>query len=786
MGKMTSRIISCILLLSILFSIASCGKLSGKNKKMITKDSPWFDCEVFRVGFEGDPDKKLAHKAESVIGCDEQYIIVEVFVDYEIPEGLVEGKDYSYHEYNNQVISVIDRASHKTVNTIDPAELFEMYEDLETVIYSDGIITVKTDMNERDYDPKTGDVLASRKAVKDSSMDYSVISSIYKTGDYKIVSDLYSPNEGFSYCKLTITTSQGQSFKTELKEPGRDIEVSDIIQLSETEILVSAYSGLAKIYYEVDLVSGAVKTADNKEYEFLDNVDSWSSFHAPDGMIYYPTDYGIMGVNVKTKTVEEALNYSWSNVNTGLVNWSYLIDCSKDSFLVMATDNPDGLYADETVNEMCFIEFNRAASNPHAGKTILELYSFKDINVILGDAIVKFNEKNERCYLEPVSRYNYYDFIDFESASEDSYDSRMMEDLNANGGLSNKLAIDIMSGTGPDILIGATRFEQLNNQDYLADLSPYVGSLDPDKYFMNIIDGAKKDGVMYQLPLSFAVKGIVTDSANAGKTGTGFTLEEYGKYLYGQLNGTDAIYCGRSFYFVTLFNSMSDVFIKNGKADFTVPEFRELADFVKDNVSEKGVLIDDLLEDYSQKNGVYTSCTGIGNLFSVQVMIKNKPVCLGVPSSDGRGPVFESDFSVAISKSASDIDACGEFVKILLSDDIQEAVAKNDKFVVNRDAFRKVGKIAFDYYNKGGRRCSNPYIYGGAWIYTSLGKLSEKDLDNFECIIESCSGRYSDDSPVSVILIEEMPAYFLGQKDLDSVIKIAQDRIQKVLDERGR
>ena len=35
-----------------------------------------------------------------------------------------------------------------------------------------------------------------------------------------------------------------------------------------------------------------------------------------------------------------------------------------------------------------------------------------------------------------------------------------------------------------------------------------------------------------------------------------------------------------------------------------------------------------------------------------------------------------------------------------------------------------------------------------------------------------------------MILIEEMPAYFLGQKDLDSVIRIAQDRAQKVLDER--
>ena len=31
---------------------------------------------------------------------------------------------------------------------------------------------------------------------------------------------------------------------------------------------------------------------------------------------------------------------------------------------------------------------------------------------------------------------------------------------------------------------------------------------------------------------------------------------------------------------------MSDVFIKNGKADFTGPEFRELAEYVNDNVRE--------------------------------------------------------------------------------------------------------------------------------------------------------------------------------------------------------
>jgi hypothetical protein len=43
----------------------------------------------------------------------------------------------------------------------------------------------------------------------------------------------------------------------------------------------------------------------------------------------------------------------------------------------------------------------------------------------------------------------------------------------------------------------------------------------------------------------------------------------------------------------------------------------------------------------------------------------------------------------------------------------------------------------------------------------------------------------SEDAAISLILLEEMPSYFSGQKDLDSVVKVAQDRVQKVLNERN-
>ena len=86
---------------------------------------------------------------------------------------------------------------------------------------------------------------------------------------------------------------------------------------------------------------------------------------------------------------------------------------------------------------------------------------------------------------------------------------------------------DIIAGNGPDILIGTSDYRQLNNSDYLMDLSPYVKGLKSEDYFTNIIEGSKSNGVLYQLPVSIYINGIYTDAKYAGSSGTGFTFEEY-------------------------------------------------------------------------------------------------------------------------------------------------------------------------------------------------------------------------------------------------------------------
>ena len=247
------------------------------------------------------------------------------------------------------------------------------------------------------------------------------------------------------------------------------------------------------------------------------------------------------------------------------------------------------------------------------------------------------------------------------------------------------------------------------------------------------------------------------------------------------LNGTDLITSGQAYYFTFLFSSMSNTFISDGKADFTGPEFKELADYVKNYVPEKSSSMDNIPHEVRQLARYGDGCYGIGRLFQkYNEQIKN-PTILGTPSIDGRGPMFSTLSSVAISAKATNIDACGEFVKILLSDEIQKGYALDDYFVLNRNSFREAAETAIEYYNNGGQ-----VFNMGNGVHLINGEpFTDKDIDNVERIILSCSTLEKSDADICKILVEEMPPYFLDQKDLDSVIKIAQDRVQKVLDERG-
>ena len=641
----------------------------------------------------------------------------------------------------------------------------------------DGKITAKTTAKIRDFDPLTGEVLDTRPS---GSNGIGTSSEFYKVGEYGIDLETDWKDNGLSSCNINVIAPDGTVTTVELNELDSSVYASAVLELNDTTALIPVSSNKGYVFYELDLPTGKLTTGKEKDYEWLNVDDLGTTIVGTDGFVYTRNTIGISRIDAKEKTMEEVFNYSWCGINRGVIEGLVFMECSGDSIILLGQTKPSSIY-ESAPSDFQIVELTKAGKNPNAGKAVLELYT-ENMDEVLGAAIAKFNETNKKYFIVISDRYDAGDYVDTAFSMKQHSDDEWEEyQLGVYSKMSNALAMDIMNGEGPDILINTSKYGQLNNSACLADLTPYVKDLDPDSYFTNIIEGSKTGDAIYQLPVSFSIFGLYTDAKEAGSSGVGFTLDEYTSFVSGACNGTDLLLEGQAVYFSGLFNSMRDTFIKDGKADFSGPEFAALADYVKTNVPERSPGWEVITEQTYNYVDLF-SCNGIGSFYHMRTGMINDPTILGTPSLDGRGPMFNSQFSVAVSSQAPDINACGEFVKILLSDEIKTAIAMGDNFVLNKSSFRSAAEVANIYYNNGGSMCSNG---GGSTPYNGGKKFSTENIDSVECIIRSCTRLRSKDADISIILIEEMPAYFLGQKSLDAVIKITQNRAQKVLDERG-
>ena len=785
MNKKLVKSLSLLLVLSMALSIASCGKKNnGRSEKKISEDSPWFTSNIVDCESGADPEKNIEYLNYDLAGADDKYYVVFARGRYAMPpQDEIDYDNFDYNSFNFGVVSVVDKNTKTVVDTIDlnnglSTDMLS-YEHIDNAVYSNGRVTVKTSVKERDYDPLTGEVLDVRPIQR---RDYYPVTDFYKVGDYAIEVEIIWADNSSCSSYVNIKAPDGNMNSVEFSELGSQMYVDAVLSIDDTKALVLVSTNKGHRYYELDLETGKLTQASEKDYEWLDANKLGQFFLGSDGIVYCRNSNGYSTINVASKSTEDVFDYSWCNINRGIISRLELADCTGDSFIFIGQTKPSSIY-ESAPTSFQIIELTRADKNPHAGKTILELYTTDTIDETVGAAVEKFNNENTKYYIEYVDRYSdeiqkFYESVDIVSMDDDEYKQYKLELDNK---LSNALAMDIMNGEGPDILINTSKYSQLNNPEYLIDLSPYVKDFDPDQYFTNIIDGARTEEALYQLPVSFSINGIYTDIESAGSSGIGFTLDEYPDFVKGPCNGTDLIQSGQAVYFAMLFNDMRDKFLVNGKADLSVPEFAMLADYVKDNVPEECQPFE-IISEKTYNYADYRNFYGIGSFYSARTgMIKN-PTILGIPSLDGHGPNFLPLYSVAVSKQAVDAGACGDFVKILISDEIQTYMAMKDYFVINRNAFRAAAEKANSYYNNGGSTHSNG---GGSSPYNGGKKFSETEVDNVERVIMSCSKMQTEDSAISIILIEEMPAYFLGQKNLDAVIKIAQDRIQKVLDERG-
>jgi len=803
MKKSPLRLMSSVLVCAMALSFAACNKNGtqgtdtrdeGHSGQQIKDEMPWFETNIIEIKPQLDESRQIESTNTRLAGADDKYIVVYTNGGYKVPDN-IDWNNFDSSKYAIATLTVIDRQSKQVVNTIDLVNRLDSTSYLLGASYADGKIKAvfnKFDVNtgfsacqEDLIDPVSGNVLSSNE--KDVG---NPITRDFTIGDYKIETfENYGAEQFFT---VGITDKNGNLLYTDIKKPGKSIyALNAILPLENDRALALVNIENEQGFFEIDLKAGTAVEVETKDYDWLNIQYMNSLFISPTGEVYYSSSIGVSRIDIKNKTLEDVFNFSWCNENRNKLAYLEIGDCTGDTVLLCGRDPNYGAFKTGEDGTFIVADCKKADKNPNAGKTVLELYiPYGYVNEKIADAICKFNSTDPNCFIEVTGRYTEDQYINdgSQTTSQDEMDTKT---LNDNAKISNKLAMDILNGEGPDILMNVSDLGQLNNSAYLVDLTKFTGELDPNKYFTNIVEGSKTDGALYQLPLCFGVEGIHTDSKYAGASGVGFTTAEYEKYLKDTLNGKDAIPSGQAIYFYRLFNGMRDKFIVNKKADFSGPEFAQLAEYVKNNVQERspswgnvpvepvGLTFKGDTTDSATWTGYYGTSYGIGSFFYSLSGSNGKDLTiLGLPSTDGRGPMFSIHVSVAVSAQSKNIDACGEFVKLLLSDEIMESLGNNDEFVLSRTAFRKVSETAVEFYN--GK--------GGDNIFSSNSKrikFTTEHIDKVEKIILNCSRSTVSDASICLILIEEMPAYFSGQKDLASVIAIAQDRVQKVLDERG-
>jgi len=278
-----------------------------------------------------------------------------------------------------------------------------------------------------------------------------------------------------------------------------------------------------------------------------------------------------------------------------------------------------------------------------------------------------------------------------------------------------------------------------------------------------------RDGKHYRLDYGFrSAVCLVNNSLIDDKT-KGLTFDQYDRIIEEKNEGRSILEEGDILLMDTLVKN-ADCFTygKDGKFKLENEVFRGMSDYIasipddveydQDYESYSRKL--QFLQDFTFETYVYTfEHTNLFKQFSI----------VGLPSADGHPEVVRGR-GIGITSCCPLQDAAWEFAMTLMSPDIQGCKQRSHDPVL-----KSAQKTAFKEYINNKNNFRDP-------LYAPI---PDGVVDYYIEQISDAVVVPDIDSEVLVIMNEEMPAYFEGQKSLDEVCAIIENRVNLMLAERG-
>lgn len=482
-------------------------------------------------------------------------------------------------------------------------------------------------------------------------------------------------------------------------------------------------------------------------------------------------------MNAATGETSKLLSWLDSDINASNISG---VAGSEDSLLVVLSNY--GYSTGDFTLELGTLTKTPAEELPE--KTVLTLGALY-LSGPLYSAVVDFNRTNEnyRITLVDYSAYN----------TTDDYTLG-----------SKQLDMDVVSGSGPDLIdLSSGNVDKYLNKGVLANLSDLLKkdeTISQEDLIAGPLQGYTKDDKLYGLPYSFGLQTLYGSAKLFGDK-TGWTPQEMNEIFSGLDEDVQILaYTTRSsFLSMMLYNNLSS-FVDYGKAtcSFDSEEFKSLLqataylpadpDENGDGMTEAIAYSDgDEMQQLQQgdtllSTGYISSSYDIRNFLGLYVK-ENGIIRVGYPVESGNGALLSVYNALAISNKCKEKDGAWEFIKSLLTDDFQKNQWNLPITVSAFDAMLETLKER-EYYMEGDEKVYvDSTYYIGDTEYT-LDPITDEQAQEFKDYVNGASRvSTSYDEDLMNIITEEAAAFFAGDKTVDEVADLIQNKASIYLGE---
>jgi len=802
--RLSSAVLCCLLVFP---SVACSKKKSDQTVRTVQESDPYYKAETFDLSLpEAEEDLVLESALTGRIEALSSAVVAEYEVQYVMPSELAD--KYQRYATNPMLFS-----SEEEAELMDEVS---RYERSGMLVYNlDG--SIRCDIPSG----KTGEPAPSRVLEGPDGRILVLMQDFGEAPDWHLTYYIAEITESGELSKLYDLDCEDEMFH-------------EVMIMDNGNLLCSGWSGVSEYNTKGECV-GADQPTDGEIIQemFCQNGKYYVLFWVPDAdegsSIYYfrafdPATaklgaahidaedssliqgndgvYFIYGNDVEKIDIEgrktEKVLLSWNDVDVnrnGIV--SFYIKSDEDMYFVRRTRSQDDIYFDSVgKEEASIVRLTKEAKNPHAGKKIITVASPTNAAMLpnaLIDRIVDYNsDQNKDIRIELVDYSTLSTPFPPMDQSEEAVISQTVD----------KVYLDLLSGSGPDILVNFGQYSQFDNEKVLMDLNPLIdgeNGLNRAEYFDNIFRACEKDGHLYQIPVNVLVSGLVADKRYThDKTSWSYDdfLSVMGSLpedvtMISEKNWADLLEMflyseGRTF-----------IDYENRAVRFDDPKFLQILQIVKSLGSSRSEedIMKDTPEDYYGginpdldylKEGM-TACASV-KLYHILDFAQFHEVnggdvtFIGYPGNDKGGFSAEYNLSIGIAKASSFQKEAWDFVRFLFDQETQEMCADAiDGYPVHKGACRNVLGNQVALYEEA---MENPGVGYTRELMMSYPKLAESTIDQNIALLENIHAVRSFDKTVLLLIKEEAEGYILGNRSAEDVAKNIQNRSATVINER--